>query len=118
MGIKQFKIPGVIHHPAHQVTGLLVVKVSQVHPFQFVIGPGTQIAHQVPGRLMRQVIAQKTEQDPEQVQSHQYRSQRTDLPQARFIHSAFHDPRHGGKGFRCGQVHRCQAQCRQDRDNI
>ena len=67
MGIQQFKVPGIIHHPAHQITGLFVMEISQVHPFQLVIRPGTQIPHQVPGRLMGQVIAQETEQDPQQV---------------------------------------------------
>ena len=96
MGVEQFKIPGVVHHPAHQIAGLLVMEVPQVHALQLVVGPGAQVAHQIPGGFMGQIIAEEAEQDAQQIQPHQHCRQRADLPQARFVNAPFDDARHSG----------------------
>lgn len=57
MCIKQFKIPGVIYYPAHQISGLLIMEEAQIQMLQLVIHPAAQIPYQVPGSFMRQIIA-------------------------------------------------------------
>ena len=118
VGVEQFKVPGVVDNPAHQVAGLLVVEIAQVHVLQLVIGAGPQVAHQVPGRLMGQVVAQEAEEDPQQVQGHQRRGHQADGVQVRLGQALFHQSRHGGKQLGRGQVDRCQGQGGQNRDGI
>ena len=65
VGVEQLKIPGVIDDSAHQITGLLVVEEAKMHTLDLVVGLGAEIAHQVPGGFMGQVVAQEPEQDPE-----------------------------------------------------
>ena len=118
MGIEQFEIPGVVHNPAHQVTGLLVVKIAQVHMLQLVISPGSQIADQIPGSLVGQIIAEKPEENAQQIQPDQRHSEQADGMQAGLIHAGFHNARHGGEELRRGQVHRRQQERGQDGDGI
>ena len=118
VGIELLEIPGVVHHPAHEVAGLLVVEIAQVHPFQLVVGPGAQVPHQVPGRLVGQIIAQKAEQHPEQVKRDKNSGKRIDLIETGLIHTVFHDPGHGGEYSGGSQVHPGQSQCGKDRNDI
>ena len=118
MRVKQFEITGVIHDPAHQVAGLLIMEITQVHMLQLVVGSGPQIAHQIPGGLVGQIVAQKPEQDPEQVQTDQHGRKDQNGTHAFFIHTRLHDSRHVGQDFRCGQVHQGQRQRGQDRNGI
>ena len=71
MGIKQFKIPGIIYHTAHQIAGLLVMEKSQIQTLQFIIHPASEIPHQIPGCLMCQIIAEEPENHPEKIQRQQ-----------------------------------------------
>ena len=98
----------LVKHPAHQIAGLLVVEIAQVHALQLVIGFRAQITHQIPSCLMRQIIAQKPEQHPQQIQRHQRRSQPADGMQAVFIHAAFHNARHSGQELGGCQIDPCQ----------
>ena len=69
MGIQKLEIPRVIDDAAHQVTGLLVVEEGEVETLQFVIEAAPQIAHKVPRRAVRKVVAEKAEEHPQQIES-------------------------------------------------
>ena len=118
VGVEQLKVPGVIDDPAHQVAGLLVVEIAQVHMLQLVIGPGAQVAHQVPGSLMGQVVAEEAEEDPQQVQGYQRRGHQADGMQSLLGQAFLHQSCHGGEQLRRGQVDCRQGQGGQNRDNI
>ncbi len=47
----------VVDDATHQVTGLFVVEIPDVHPLEFIVCPCAEIAHQVPCRLMGEVVA-------------------------------------------------------------
>ena len=110
VGVEQLKIPGVVDHPAHQVARLLVVEEAQVHPLQLVVGAGAQVAHQVPGRPVGQVVAHEAEQYPQQVQRRQCGGENEDPVQPGLVHAALHHAGHRGKQLRRGKVHPRQRQ--------
>ena len=118
MGVEQLKIPGIIDHAGHEVAGLLVMKEAQVETFQLVVGLRAQVAHQIPGSLVSNVIAAKAEQNPQQIQSHQGKGQQQDGLHALRGDAPFHDARHGGEHLGGRQVDARQAQRGQDGNHI
>ncbi len=56
MRIKKLEISRVINDSAHEIAGLFIVKISDMHPLKFVVCACAQIPHQVPCRLMREVV--------------------------------------------------------------
>ena len=116
--IEKLKITGIIDDAAHQVTGLLVMEEAQVHTLQLVIDFGTEIADQVPGRLMCQIIAHKTKKDAQQVQPEQDQYQYADRFQARLRHAGGDDAGHPGQRARGRQVHEREPEGRADRQDI
>jgi hypothetical protein len=76
-----FKSRGVIYHAAHQIAGLPFVKKRQRKALYLVVNFHSQVAHQFPRRDMRQVVAQKPEQNPQKVNAEQDRGQYPYFPQ-------------------------------------
>ena len=118
MGIEKFEIAGVVDDPAHQVAGLLVVEESQMHAFQLVIGPGPQVADQIPGSLVSHVVAHKAEKDPGKIKTDQDQCQIPDLDQTVFIHAFLNDAGHGRQHLRGSQIHQCQGKGGKNRQDI
>ena len=56
MRVKKLEISRVINDAAHEIAGLFIVKISDMHPLKFVVCACAQIPHQVPCRLMREVV--------------------------------------------------------------
>ena len=67
MSVKQLKIPGVTDDTAHQVSGLFVMKERQIKSLHFVIDLFSHIADKIPGSSVCHVIAQKSENNSQQV---------------------------------------------------
>ena len=57
MGIEKFKVSGIIDDSAHEITGLFIVEITDVHSLKLIICAGSQISHQMPGRFVCQIIA-------------------------------------------------------------
>ena len=118
VGIQQLKIPGVVDHTAHQVAGLLVMEEAKVQTLELVIQPAAQIAHQIPGRFVGQIAAQKAEKDPQQIQHQQRQGQLHDCGQGGIIHSPLHHAGHGGQHLGGCQIHKGQGQGGQNGHHI
>ena len=118
VGVQKLEVARVIHNPAHKIPGLLVMKIAQMHMLQLVIGPGSQITHQIPGGFVRQVIAQKTEQDTQQIQADQDHRKRPDPGERSPVDAIADDPRHLGKHPWCRKIDHGKGQCGQNRDNV
>ena len=63
MCIEEFEITGIIDDPAHQVAGLLIMKIPQMHALKLVIGLCPKITDQVPGSFVSKVVTQESEKD-------------------------------------------------------
>ena len=50
-------VMGGCQDPAHEVSGLLVVEIPEMHVLELVIGLGAEISHKMPCRLMSHVVA-------------------------------------------------------------
>ena len=116
MGVEQFKISGIVHHPAHQVARLLVMEKAEIKALQPVIQPPPQISHQVPGRLVGQVVAQEPKQHPQQIQAEQDQGEGADHGQGNGprLHHARQRGKHPGRR----QIYHGQSQRGQDRRHI
>ena len=105
VGVEVLKVAGIIDHAGHQVAGLLVMEEAQVEALQLVVDLRAQIAHQVPGGLMRHVIAAEAEEDPQQIQPHQHERQHEDDLHPLRRDALLNDARHGGQHLGGSQVH-------------
>ena len=94
MSIKKFKITGIIHNPAHQVTGLLVMEISKMHMFQLVICSCPEISDKIPGCFMRKKVAQIPEEDPKQIEDYKDDREDADPVKSAYRNTGFHDARH------------------------
>ena len=118
MGVQQFEVTGVVDHTAHQITGLLVVEKAKIQTLELVVQTAAQIAHQMPGGLVGQVVAAEPEQDAEQIKSQQPQGQTDDLVQSCFIQACAHKAGHGGQKFGRGQIDNGKAQRGHDGQNV
>ena len=118
MRIEKFEISSVIYDAAHQISGLLVMEISDVHPLKLVIGPGSEVPHQIPRRFVRQIIAQESEQYPEQVKRQKNARKQPYPVHLFFSDTAAYKSRHLRQYFGCAQIDHGKKQRRQDRDHI
>ena len=116
--IQKLKVPGVIDHAAHEVAGLLVVEIAQVHAFQLVICLGPKVAHQKPRGLVGKIIAHKAEENAEKIEEDEDQRQGADLTEACVIHTPADNAGHGGEDPRGKEVDARQAQGGEDRQNV
>ena len=110
--VEQLEIAGVVHDAAHQVTGLLVVEIAEMHVFELVVDFCPEVADQIPGRLVRHVAAHEAEGNAQKIESDQDQREAEDLLPAFFGDAPLHDPRHGGQGFRRRKVDGGESQGR------
>ena len=89
-----------------------------MHPLQLVVGLGAQVAHQIPGGLVRQIVAQEPEKDPQQIQAHQDRRQLPDGLQPLLGDTIADDARHPGEDAGRRQVDDGQTEGGEDGDHV
>ena len=61
MSIKKLEISGIVNNTAHKVTGLLIMKESQIKALQFVVETAPQVSYKIPCSPVSEVVAQKSE---------------------------------------------------------
>ena len=67
MGIKEFKISGIVYDTAHKVACLLIMEEREIQSLHLVIDFLSDIPDQIPCSPVSHIVAEKAEHDPEQI---------------------------------------------------